>query len=132
MCNYTCDRCSRGTEQGTHLWERLAGEGVREKRGGETRCRRRKGRGETERGGLGSWKQQHGEKRRALNGGQPRSASEAKRFCLYPRNNRGCWREGEMAGTDKSLLMFCVGCSAEPVLSGNGGHPVAAAVVQKR
>ena len=30
-----------------------------------------------------------------------------------------------------SLFMFCVGCSVEPVLSGNGGHPVAAAVVQK-
>lgn len=37
-----------------------------------------------------------------------------------------------MAGTDKSLFLFCAGCSVEPVVSGNGGCAVAAAVVQKR
>lgn len=37
-----------------------------------------------------------------------------------------------MAGTDKSLFLFCAGCSTELAVSGNGGYAVAAAVVQKR
>ena len=88
---------------------RLVGEGVREERGGDTV------QGQARTQGLGNCKQQHGEKRRALTEANRTAPQRRKRFCLYPRNNRGCWREGKMAGTDRGLFVFCAGCSEEPV-----------------
>ena len=97
----------QGEERGRH------GAGGKPEQGeerGETRCR-----GQARTRGLGNCKQQHSEKRRALTEANRTAPQRRKRFCLYPRNNRGCWREGKMAGTDRGLFVFCAGCSEEPV-----------------